>query len=101
MNTLSHKGWTVLKVWVGIVTLVFVILVFTVFGEQQSDGSYVTIRAPFTIFLGYSALFCAFLLILAEVRKRTGELSVKTFFLTALWLGGIALLLTVTSLFRN
>lgn len=101
MNTLSHKGWTILQVCLGAVILVIMILAFTVFGEKQSDGSFVAIRTPFTVFLGFFVLFCGFLLILAEVRKRTGQLNVKTFLLTALWLGGIALLLTLTSYLRD
>lgn len=98
---MSNKMWTVLQICCGVAIVVIMILGFTVFGEQQSDGSFIAVRNPFTVFLGFFLLFCGFFLVLAHVRKRTGELTLKTFLLTALWLGGIALLLSVTSYLRH
>lgn len=101
VNALSNKGWTALQICSGAAIVVIMILGFTVFGEQQSDGSFVAKRTPLTVFLGLLLPFFGLFVILAEVRKRTGELSVRTFLLAALWFGGIALLLTLMSLFRN
>lgn len=98
---MSNKTWTVLQICCGVAIVVIVILGFTVFGEQQDDGSFVAVRNPFTIFLGFFSLFCGFFLVLAHFRKRTGELTLKTFLLTALWYGCIALLLSVTSYLRH
>lgn len=91
---LNDKTWRTLQVSVAVFAVILMLLAFFLLAEPQGDGTYrVGEVTVWTKLIGFVLLCCGIFAILAEVRIRTGDLSLRTFLLAALWIIALAILL--------